>query len=170
MKNIFNKLIVFLVLLISVSSSLAYVCGTFGVTDENGNPRDVYSNTQNFYNVGDKVYITGSNYDPLHKNPNSCTWEIKRNGALVSSGNLTTDVNGNFPTTYLYTTTMDDVPTPISGGKEMILYVKCQDCGLNYSVFRVQYNQVPEFGTLAAIVALTGSVALFMIIRKKKEN
>ena len=172
MNKLSSKLLMILAVffIFSFSATACHQCGTFRVTNQNGDFRDIYSTTQPFYNVGDKVYVTTQkSYFPANNNTNApCSWYINRNGQRIASGNITTDNNGNFSSYYVYTTTMDDVPTPTSGGKELILYIACKDCGTDYSTFRVQANEVPEFGTAAALVALIGSVGIFMVIRKRQ--
>ncbi|MEK6974559.1 MAG: hypothetical protein AABW41_04970 [Nanoarchaeota archaeon] len=160
MKKIVTILSVIFLILLS-SNALAWQCGRFEITDNIGTNKDVYD-------LGEQVYIEANGFDPVHSNPETgCEWELTRNGALVTNGTITTDSSGNISPTPVYTTTLDDVPTPESGGKEMIVYFQCSDCSLDYRVFRVTPYQIPEFSTAAALVALVGSVAVFMIVRKR---
>ena len=127
--------------------------GAIWTTDENGGIQD-----KNHYLVNERVYLNAANFD----DDEECTWEIKKlPHDVISSGDINTDSDGKIDAALLYTTQPGDV------GSEFQVTLECDECK-KHDNYRVdEPEEVPEFSTIAAIVALVGSLGIFMIVRKR---
>lgn len=157
---LYGVLVFMLVASLSLISAVPPAC--------NGNPGSIWttngdcgnvSQDVNQYNVGDKVFINGEGFCA-----NTYDWAItgKPGGASsdpgidVANGSKVVDSNGSF-CFEAYTVQLGD---------EGEYGVKFNGKGDNY---RIQKNipVVPEFGMIAGLATILGSVGLFFFIRKK---
>lgn len=109
----------------------------------------------NEFNIGETVYIYGNNFPS-----GSTSWAItgQNNSSdpdtVVASGNYVIDSSGAFCFP-VYTIAAGD-----DGGYKV-------DVDGKSKVYHVAGVQIPEFGLIAASVALAGAVAGFIFLRKK---
>ncbi|MEK6974562.1 MAG: hypothetical protein AABW41_04985 [Nanoarchaeota archaeon] len=129
--------------------------GAIWTTDQSGGTQD-----KNHYAVGEGVYLNADNFDADEE----CSWNIQKLSQpphdIIASGNVNTDSNGQINAYLLYTTQPSDF------GSEFKVTLECGRCE-KHDNYRVDVGQIPEFSTVAALVALIGSVAVFMIVRKR---
>jgi hypothetical protein len=151
--NKLGILLLALFLVLGISSVKACYCGEIELTDASGNPVSDYL-------VGTNVYLNETGFEGSYYHYYPCTWNLTRDNSTVASGTIKTDIHGNVAPTLVYTAATDDL------GKDMKFKLSCYSC-TKEKHFIVHTNDVPEFGTAAALIALVGSVAVFMVIRKR---
>ncbi|MFH1510246.1 MAG: hypothetical protein ABIF10_01030 [Candidatus Woesearchaeota archaeon] len=113
------------------------------------------SQDENHYNLGDQVYINGANFANT-----SHFWKIEGQpggascdpGKQVANGTRGVDSTGAF-CFLAYTIASDDC------GEYKA------DFGDKKDNYRIE-NPIPEFSTIAALVALAGAVVAFVAVRK----
>jgi hypothetical protein len=147
-----------MVLLVFSAAAVYAACtGSVWTTDELGGVQD-----KNLYATGETVYLNAAGFDADAE----CTYEVIHVSApgnpkpVVASGDVVMDGSGAIDAYLIWDTTG-------AAGGEYKVEVTCGTCKKSDN-FRVEENQVPEFGLIAAGLALGGAGIGFATIRRRK--
>lgn len=114
------------------------------------------------YNYNNDIYVSGNGFSP---NTN-CDWQVKRlPDDTVTSGDVVSDENGNINQFLSYTTVSEDLHNQFQAN------INCNECSADKDFIvlpiEVEPSLIPEFSTVAAVIALMGSLAIFAFVRRK---
>ena len=157
MKKQIIGILAMVLLVFSAAAVYAACTGSVWTTDELGGTQD-----KNLYATGESVYLNGANFGANAE----CTYEVIHVSSpgnpkpVVASDPVTMDGNGAVDAMFIWDT------TGASGG-EYKVEVTCGDCKKSDN-FRVEENQVPEFGLIAAGLALGGAGIGYVTLRRRK--
>lgn len=157
MKN--GKLIgIFALVLLVFSVASVYACecnGDIKTTDEDGVTVD-----KNLYAMGESVYINAFNFDPNAL----CGYVVKKvnqpHKGVKTSGNVTMNSTGGLWAEFIWDTTGAEIG-------EYKVQLTCGECKKSDN-FRLEENEVPEFGLVTGGIALLGAGAGYLFMRRKK--